>query len=95
LATLWFADTERKTIIFDEVADGVIATLSPVISVNEVLVVLKVSVLVVDTTCNIFPGTIAATFAVVANVPVAAGKVKVLVPEAAVGTISTYPLDAP
>jgi hypothetical protein len=54
--------------------DGVIATDSPVTSVNEVLVVVKAFVLVVLNTCNTLPKL---DEAVVKIVPVFVGKVSV------------------
>ena len=44
-----------KTSIFEEVEDGVMDAVNPVTSSKEAELVLKVSVLVVDTTCNTIP----------------------------------------
>jgi hypothetical protein len=57
---------------------GVIETESPVISINEVLVVLSVSVFVALTTCNTLPAGKPVVVALVSTVPVASGSVSVL-----------------
>jgi hypothetical protein len=49
--------TAPVTSILLDVDDGVIVTLKPVTSTNDVEVVLKVSVLLVDTTCKTLPLT--------------------------------------
>ena len=79
--------TETKTIIFDVADDGVIETLNPVKSVKVVELVENVSVLAVLATFNTEPAGNPVVVAEVRIVPVASGRVIVLLLVTADGAI--------